>query len=149
MRFRTIEVRRDPACPVCGTRTQTTLIDYHAFCGVGPAPAAQALDDVDVDPRALAQRIASGVAPMLVDIREPWETAIARLPGAELVPMSSIVAGTAEVPRDREVILYCRSGARSGRLMEALRAQGYDRLRHLRGGIEAWRVDVDPSVPRY
>jgi adenylyltransferase/sulfurtransferase len=147
MRFRTIEVRRDPACPVCGTRTQTTLIDYDAFCGLGAAQGDDALD-TEVEPRALAQRIAEGSAPLLIDIREPWETAVAQLPGAELIPMSTLAAGTAEIPRDREVILYCRSGARSGRVLDALREQGYDRVRHLRGGIEAWRTDVDPSVPR-
>ena len=147
MRFRTIEVRRDPECPVCGTRTQTTLIDYDAFCGVTAASANDSLE-TDVEPRVLAQRIAAGTAPLLIDIREPWETAVFQLPGAKLVPMSTLAAGTAEIPRDREVILYCRSGARSGRALEALRGQGYDRLRHLRGGIEAWRTDVDPSVPR-
>ena len=150
MRFRTIEVRRDPACPVCGTRTQTGLIDYDAFCGLGTAARGTVDDhDVDVEPRALAQRIASGTPPLLVDIRESWETAISQLPGASFIPMSEIEAGAAELPRDREVVLYCRSGARSGRMVEALRARGYDRLRHLRGGIEAWRVEVDPSVPRY
>lgn len=146
MRFRTIEVRKDPECPVCGTRTQTTLIDYQAFCGL-EAPTSSGELTVDVEPRALAQQIASGSAPLLVDIREPWETAIAQLPGAMLLPMSSLTPG--QIPRDREVILYCHSGARSGRVVEALRAQGYNRLRNLRGGIEAWRVEVDPTVPRY
>lgn len=150
MRFRTIEVRRDPECPVCGVRTQTELIDYEAFCGLRPASGTpMRADEIDVEPRALAQRMASGTAPLLVDIRESWETAISQLPGATFIPMGDIAAGTAELPRDREVVLYCRSGARSGRLMEALRARGYDRLRHLRGGIEAWRTEVDPSIPRY
>lgn len=148
MRFRTIEVRRDPECPVCATRTQTTLIDYHAFCGVGSTPG-ETDAGVDVEPRALAHRLAGGSAPLLIDIREPWETAIVRLPGAELIPMSELMRGEAELPRDREVILYCRSGARTGRVIEALRAQGYNRLKHLRGGLEAWRAEVDPSIPKY
>jgi rhodanese-related sulfurtransferase len=147
MRFRTIEVRRDPNCPLCGTREQRKLVDYEAFCGVSPRDASA--PDLEVEPRALAQRIASGNSPVLIDIRESWEYQIARLPGAELRPGSMMDLNNPGIPRDRDVILYCHSGMRSHRWMTAMRARGFDRVSHLRGGIDAWSTDVDPSVPRY
>jgi adenylyltransferase/sulfurtransferase len=151
MRFRTIEVRRDPLCPVCGTREQTTLIDYEAFCGLRQANGAHADGEpsIEIEPRALAQRLAVGAAPVLVDVREPWEAAIAQLPNARLVPMTALAADVTAIPRDADVVLYCHHGARSGYAAEALRARGFHRLRHLRGGIDAWSLEVDPSVPRY
>jgi molybdopterin/thiamine biosynthesis adenylyltransferase/rhodanese-related sulfurtransferase len=148
MRFRTIEVRRDPQCPLCGTHEQTSLIDYEAFCGLRPGAAEPTRVD-EIEPRALAQRIASGNAPVLVDIREPWEYEIARLPGAQLVPGSVLAGGGAELPRDKEVVLYCHSGRRSAYWLNELRARGFERISHLRGGIDAWSTEVDPSVPRY
>ena len=148
MRFRTIEVRRDPQCPLCGTHEQTSLIDYEAFCGLSPS-TVDANNADDIAPRALAQRIASGSGPMLVDIREPWEFEFNRLPGARLIPGSTLSAGQVELPRDRDVVLYCHSGRRSAHWLNVLRSQGFERISHLRGGIDAWSVDVDPSVPRY
>jgi rhodanese-related sulfurtransferase len=148
MRFRTIEVRRDPACPLCGTREQTSLIDYDAFCGLRPESAAEVLP-LEIEPRALAARLSAGAPPRLIDVREAWEFAIAALPGAELVPGSVLARGAAAIPRDREIVLYCHSGMRSAHWLNALRAQGYERISHLRGGIDAWSTQVDPSVPRY
>ena len=147
MRFRTIEVRRDPACPLCGTREQRTLIDYDAFCGT-KAPTAE-LPGTEIDARALARRIAAGESPLLVDVREEWEYQIARLPGAELHPGSTLDLDAPVIPRDRDVVLYCHSGMRSHFWMTAMRERGYDRVAHLRGGIDAWSREVDPSVPRY
>ena len=147
MRFRTIEVRRDPACPLCGTREQRTLVDYDAFCGIPPASPRS--DETEVDARTLAHRIAGGTAPLLVDVREPWEYDIAHLPGAELHPGSTLDLDSQKIPRDRDVVLYCHSGMRSHYWMSALRARGFERVAHLRGGIDAWSREVDPSVPRY
>jgi adenylyltransferase/sulfurtransferase len=148
MRFRTIEIRRDPACPLCGTREQTTLIDYEAFCGVRvAAPAAS--PSQDMEPRALAQLIASGAPMLLIDVREPWEFALARLPDARLVPGSSMPGAASELPRDQDIVLYCHSGMRSAHWLAALRSMGFTRITHLRGGIDAWSTAVDPSVPRY
>lgn len=147
MRFRTIEVRRDPTCTLCGTREQRTLIDYEAFCGI-PSVAGTSIDQ-EIEPRALAQRIAEGTAPLLVDVREDWEYKIARLPGAELHPGSTFDLEAPDIPRDRDVVLYCHSGMRSHFWMSAMRDRGFDRVSHLRGGIDAWSKEVDPSVPRY
>jgi adenylyltransferase/sulfurtransferase len=147
MRFRTIEVRRDPTCPVCGTRTQTTLIDYEAFCGV--AASEEGADVFEIEPRALAQRLASGSPPLIIDVREPWEFAIGQLPGARLIPGSTLASADVSFLRDRPTVLYCHSGVRSAQWLHWLRSRGYNRVSHLRGGIEAWSTEVDPSVPRY
>ena len=148
MRFRTIEIRRDPQCPLCGTHEQKTLIDYDAFCGLRPSVAAG--DHAgEIEPRALARRIASGTPPLIVDVREEWEYEIARLPGARLVPGSRLSEGNVDIPRDRDVVLYCHSGVRSAHWLNVLRAQGFERMTHLRGGIDAWSTEVDPSVTRY
>jgi sulfur-carrier protein adenylyltransferase/sulfurtransferase len=147
MRFRTIEVRRDPACPLCGTREQRSLIDYEAFCGItSPAGVSH---DAEIDARVLAQRLAADSPPLLVDVREAWEYQIASLPGAELHPGSTLDLEAPAIPRDRDVVLYCHSGQRSHYWMMVMRERGYDRVAHLRGGIDAWSREVDPSVPRY
>lgn len=148
MRFRTIEVRRDPQCPVCGTREQTSLIDYDAFCGLAPA-AASGADAAEIEPRALAQRIASGARALIIDVREPWEFEIAHIPGAQLLPGSTLASADVGFLRDRAVVLYCHTGVRSAQWMNWLRSRGFNRISHLRGGIEAWSTEVDPSVPRY
>jgi adenylyltransferase/sulfurtransferase len=148
MRFRTIEVRRDPQCPVCGTREQTALIDYDAFCGLTP-PTNDRTDVIEIEPRALAQRLASGTAPLLIDVREAWEFEIARLPGAHLLPGSTLASADVSFLRDRAAVLYCHSGVRSAQWLHWLRSRGFDRVSHLRGGIEAWSTEVDPTVPRY
>ena len=147
MRFRTIEVRKDPACPLCGTREQRALIDYEAFCGLPSARNMQ--NELEIDPRALALRVASAAPPLLIDIREDWEDQIARLPGAELHPGSTLDLEDPLIPRDRDVVLYCHTGRRSLYVLNAMRERGYDRVTHLRGGIDAWSTQVDPSVPRY
>lgn len=147
MRFRSIEIHRDPMCPVCGTHEQTSLIDYEAFCGVSahaPGPS-----DLETEPRALAQRLAAGAPVALIDVREQWEYDLARLPGARLVAGDVLAHPERGVPRDRDVVLYCHHGVRSEYWAAALRARGFDRVWHLRGGIDAWSNEVDPTVPRY
>jgi adenylyltransferase/sulfurtransferase len=149
MRFRTIEVRRDPRCPLCGTREQRTLIDYEAFCGIAPRAASGPESSHEIEPRALAQRLAAGSPPVLIDVREPWEHEVAHLPGSRLMPGRMLAMADPDVPRDAEFVLYCHSGQRSNYWMNELRARGFSRVAHLRGGIDAWSVEVDPSVPRY
>ena len=148
MRFRTIEVRPDPTCPVCGTREQTTLIDYEAFCGLRPEPLRDG-GIPELEPRALAQRLAHGDVPYVLDVREEWEHEIAHLAEATLVPLGEVMHAPPALPMDRDIVVYCHHGVRSRQAAHRLQAAGYTRLFNLRGGIDAWSTDVDPMVARY
>jgi molybdopterin/thiamine biosynthesis adenylyltransferase/rhodanese-related sulfurtransferase len=148
IRLRTIAVARDPRCPVCGTAEQTELIDYDAFCGLKPN-GRQTTRVPEIEARALAQRLASGAAVLLVDVREPWEYDIARLPNARLMPGSELSEGDIDLPTDQDIVVYCHHGSRSEYWVAKLMERGYERVAHLRGGTDAWSTEVDPSVPRY
>lgn len=148
MEFRQVRVRRDPRCPACGTREIRALQDYEAFCGVRPAPAGEAAV-AELTPRALAARLAAGDPLDLVDVREPVEWAIARLPGARLSPLSAFEAAVPTFPRDRDVVLYCKAGLRSAKAARMLLAAGYTRVWSMSGGILRWADEVDPAMPRY
>jgi len=153
MRFRTVDVARDPECPACGTREITTLIDYDVFCGVGPEARADdpSPDDRDdeITPRALAERMSAGVSPDLLDVREPYEWSIARLPDARLVPLDALPEAVQTLDRDAELVVYCHHGMRSAAAVAWLRERGFARARNLTGGIDRWSREVDPSTRRY
>jgi adenylyltransferase/sulfurtransferase len=154
MSFRTIALRRDPSCPACGTREIRELVDYDAFCGVAPAPAAAAPEDAadphaPLAPRALAARLAAGEALQLLDVREPYEHRIARVEGARLVPLRSLSDSLGTLDPGRETVVLCHHGVRSASAAAFLRQRGFRSVRNLEGGIEAWSVEVDGSVPRY
>jgi adenylyltransferase/sulfurtransferase len=159
MHFRTIDVARDPACPACGTREITSLVDYDAFCGVaeGARSASDGTEHADpadaevdaVTPRALATRLAAGATPVLLDVREPHEWRIARLPGARLVPLDTLADAAHTLDPQVELVVYCHLGIRSAAAVSWLREQGFARARNLTGGIDRWSREVDPSMPRY
>ncbi len=158
MRFHTIEVRPDPACPACGTREIRELQDYDVFCGVapagdrGPGTREQGMDDdgvPEIAPAELAAWLAREDAPALLDVREPYEHRIARLEGAELVPMQEVSGAAGRLDRERDVVVYCHHGIRSRAAAEYLRGQGFRRVWNLTGGIDRWSREVDPEVPRY
>ena len=156
MRFRTIDVARDPECRACGTREITKLIDYEAFCGVTRAPDTNALEPETPDgagdentPTRLAARRSAGTAPTLVDVREPYEWAIARLPEARLVPLDSLPNVVSTLDPSQEVVVYCHHGMRSAEAVAWLRERGFERARNLTGGIDRWSREVDPSTRRY
>jgi molybdopterin/thiamine biosynthesis adenylyltransferase/rhodanese-related sulfurtransferase len=153
MRFRTIDVARDPECRACGTHEITTLIDYDAFCGVRPQPSTTAwpLDTSpdEITPEALAERFAAGATPTLLDVREPYEWAIARLPEARLVPLDALPDVVHTLDPDEELIVYCHHGMRSAAAVAWLREQGFEKARNLTGGIDRWSREVDPSTRRY
>ena len=150
LKFREVRLRPDPDCPVCGTApTIRELQDYEAFCGVaGPAGAGHAGEDFDITPRELEQVLAGGANPVLLDVREPMEYRITRLPGAVLVPLGELPARLHELDPTREAIVYCHLGIRSVRAVEFLRGAGL-RARNLKGGIAAWTDEVDPTLLRY
>ncbi len=151
MRFRELRLRKDAQCPICGDApTIHELIDYDQFCGITPqhAEGADASPD-DITPLALADRLAAGERPFLLDVRNPEEWSITHLEGALLLPLPELDRRYPELPVDREIIIYCRSGARSGQAAQFLRGKGYRDVRNLIGGTLRWSDEVDPSVPKY
>ncbi|CAN5633600.1 molybdopterin-synthase adenylyltransferase MoeB [soil metagenome] len=150
MKFRTMEVRRDPECPMCGTREICELVDYDAWCGSSAAPAGADSPVVgEVTPVELSERIARGDDIELVDVREPYEWAIARLPGARHIPLGSLQEKLTTLDPARETIVYCKSGMRSAAAAAKLDDDGFGKVANLSGGISRWSADVDSSVPRY
>lgn len=151
MRFRTIQLRRDPACPACGTRELKELIDYDEFCGTSraetPEPPMSAVRALT--PHDLADRMRRGDAMEVVDVREPYEWRIARIEGARLIPLGRFGADWPSLPRDRDIVLYCHHGTRSLAAAEFLVTQGFDSVWNLTGGIDRWSAEVDPTLPRY
>jgi len=148
MRFHTVSVQRDPACPACGTREITSLIDYDEYCGTSTNTHSTTKDVVDLTPIELAQRLTDKQDFALIDVREPYEWQIGRIPGAQLIPLGNLRAAMASLDSTREVVVYCRSGVRSADAARWLRAAGFRAL-NLTGGILRWSDDVDPSVPKY
>ena len=168
--WREVELRRNPDCSVCGdSPTQTGLIDYEDFCGLGSRDpdVSEPADDSptdrsragaehgsvvgEIDPTELKDRLAGREPPLLLDVREPYEWDIASLHeyGDVRIPLGTLPARMAELPRDREIVVYCRSGARSLMAATALVNDGFRRVDNLTGGILAWADEVDPSLPRY
>ncbi len=149
--FRELTLRKDPDCPLCGRiRTITALVDYEAFCGLSPVEQANAeTREWEISARELKDRLESGESLAVIDVREPHEFEIARLPGATLIPLNTLPARLAELDISREIVLHCHHGQRSMRALEFLRQSGFRKLKNLKGGIDAWSKDVDPSVPRY
>src|SRR5580698_9999307 len=152
MRFRELKLRKNPECPVCGPNpTVTKLIDYEQFCGIVPATKEAALEQNGVPQlsvKELKQRMDAGEDIFLLDVREPYEYQIAQI-GGTLIPQNDVPNRLAEIPRDREIVVQCRSGARSQRIAEFLKQSGYTQVVNLAGGILAWSDEVDPSVQKY
>jgi len=149
MRFREVRLRKDPACVVCGpSPTVTRLIDYEDFCGLAPAGADGGAED-SITPEALKRRIDSGKPPVLLDVREPRETRIFALPGAVEIPLGALPGQANRLDPESEIVVYCKTGARSGRAADYLARSGFRRVRNLEGGIDRWIREVDPAAPRY
>ena len=148
--FRTVKVRRNPACPACGTHEITELIDYDEFCGMKPEAGSRKPEDTvpEITPLELAERLRAGDVD-LIDVREPHEWDIAHIPGARLIPLGSFPAAIPSLDRTRDIVMQCRSGARSGKAVRLLQAAGFTRVQNLAGGILRWSDDVDPQVPKY
>lgn len=152
MRFRELKLRKDPNCPVCGENpTVTELIDYEMFCGIGGPTETEVDDGVEhISPTDLKQRIDAGQNVQLIDVREPHEHDIARIPGATLVPPAQILAYKDKLDANRETVLFCRTGPRSINAIQQLQEAGFGgRMVNLKGGILAWADDVDPSLTKY
>jgi adenylyltransferase/sulfurtransferase len=149
MRFRSLNLARDPACPACGTRELTALIDYERFCGLTPEPHGMTQDLGDLTPPELAQKIQRGDDFDLLDVRENHEWDLGHIPGARHVPLATLPEVIETLDREREIVVYCKSGGRSARAKGFLERSGFGKARNLLGGILRWSDEVDPSVPRY
>jgi sulfur-carrier protein adenylyltransferase/sulfurtransferase len=155
MRFRELKLRKDPECPVCGTNpTVTTLIDYEQFCGLRPEPqAAQAtgaaVSDTEITPVELKKRLDAGDKLFILDVREPNEYQINRIPGSTLIPLGDLPRRYQELPTDVEIIAHCKMGGRSAKAQDYLKTVGITNVKNLKGGILEWVDKVDPSQPKY
>ena len=152
MRFRELKLRKNPECPVCGDNpTVTELIDYEHFCGIVPETKEEKAVKNGVPQlsvKEFKQRIDAGENLFLLDVREPYEYQIAQI-GGTLIPQNDVPQRLAEIPRDREIVVQCRSGARSQRIAEFLKQSGYSKVVNLAGGILAWSDEIDPKVQKY
>jgi rhodanese-related sulfurtransferase len=147
LQFREIQLRKDPACPVCGADpVVTALIDYEAFCGVA-APEIYAGSEISA-PELAAERDRNATL-VLLDVREPHEREIADLPNSRHIPLSALPSRLAELDGHTEIVAFCHHGTRSLRALDLLRGAGFAKVRSLRGGIDAWSREVDSSVARY
>lgn len=155
MKFRELKLRKDPNCPICGTHpTITALIDYEEFCGVGrgdesPAPKSGDKPMEEMTAQELDAKIKRGDKFTLVDVREPHEYAIARIPGSVLIPLGTVAERAKELDPDSEIVLQCKGGVRSAQALNILRLAGFKHLKNLKGGILSWSDTVDSTVPKY
>ena len=154
MTFDTIKLRKDPNCPICGERpTQTHLIDYEEFCGV-PAHDHSAYVEGGTPVRAITvdevkARLDAGDDLLILDVREPQEWRISLIDGTLRIPKGEILHHLDELPRDRDIVVHCKTGIRSAEAIRTLQGQGYTRLYNMAGGINAWARKIDPSLPTY
>jgi len=140
-RFRQLTLQKDVRCRICGPNpTVTSLIDYEEFCA-GPS---QIRDEYDA--ASLAERLQSGPALRLIDVREPYEWIAGHISGAEHIPIAELSRRVGELRPDEEIVLYCRSGTRSAKALQWLRDAGFSRVSHLRGGADAWSRLIEPAL---
>jgi molybdopterin/thiamine biosynthesis adenylyltransferase/rhodanese-related sulfurtransferase/molybdopterin converting factor small subunit len=154
MRFRELRLRKDSDCPVCGTHpTVTKLIDYEQFCGVAPhqvAAAAQPATSADaLTARELKAELDRGEVVQIIDVREPQEYQINRLPGSILIPLGELPKRYVELDPNANLVMQCKSGMRSAKAQDFLRSKGFTKVRNLTGGVLGWIDQVDPSQPKY
>jgi molybdopterin/thiamine biosynthesis adenylyltransferase/rhodanese-related sulfurtransferase/molybdopterin converting factor small subunit len=152
MRFRELKLRKDPDCPVCGTHpTVTQLIDYEQFCGIVPAKPEPATvnNATEITSVEFKQRLDRGDRLRIVDVREPNEYQINRIPGSTLIPLGDITRRYTELDPEEEIVVHCKSGGRSAKAADFLRSAGFKRVLNLKGGITDWIDKVDPTQPKY
>jgi molybdopterin/thiamine biosynthesis adenylyltransferase/rhodanese-related sulfurtransferase len=150
--FQTVKLHKNPECKVCGEHPEITgLIDYEEFCGV-PAhdhDEGSAGDEWDITASQLSSRLKDDPGLRLIDVREPHEREISNLEGSELIPLGQFAARMNELDSAEELVIFCKAGTRSTRALEILASAGFKKVKNLKGGINAWAIDVDPSLPIY
>ena len=150
--FQTVKLLKNPDCKICGNNPPVTeLIDYEEFCGI-PAhdhEEGSAGEEWDITASELSARLTAGAPIRLIDVREPHEQEISHLEGAELIPLGQFASRLSELDSAEEIILFCKAGTRSTRALEILASAGFKKVKNLKGGINAWAIKVDPSLPIY
>nr|WP_221494408.1 adenylyltransferase/sulfurtransferase MoeZ [Actinomadura coerulea] len=153
MTYRSVKVRKDPECPLCGKNpTQTDLLeDYEAFCGAVSDEAAEAVRDSTISVHDLKAMQDRDDDIFLVDVREPNEYEIVAIPGATLIPKGEFLNGSAleRLPQDKKIVLHCKSGVRSAEALAVVKNAGFGDAVHVGGGVLAWVNQIDPSLPSY
>ncbi|MDQ6718824.1 MAG: ThiF family adenylyltransferase, partial [Gemmatimonadota bacterium] len=150
MSFRTINVRKDPECPSCGTREIKELVSYDELCATNAAvPSMNGGGVTNLTPAQLSERLSRTPAVDLIDVREPSEWKLGHIPGARLVPLGQIADEIPRLDPSRETVVYCKVGGRSSHAAKQLVAAGIQNVANLSGGILAWRDEIDPTLPRY
>ena len=145
VKFRELNLRRDPQCPVCGENpTIFSPIDYEQFCGASDQGAIP-----EMSPHELKRRMDAGEPFELIDVREPFEYEIARIDGATLIPLGEITDRLDELSDEQPIVVHCHSGKRSAQAVGLLQQHGFTKVYNLEGGIDAWSDQIDPNVPKY
>jgi len=152
MSFEFVKLRKNPKCKVCGLEPEITeLIDYEAFCGVPGHDHEEGTvgGNWDISATELAERLKKGNHLRLVDVREPHEQDISHIDGAELFPLGQLAGRLSELDSAEEMVVFCKVGTRSARALDLLVSAGFRKVKNLKGGINAWAREVDPSQPIY
>jgi molybdopterin/thiamine biosynthesis adenylyltransferase/rhodanese-related sulfurtransferase len=152
MSFEFVNLRKNPNCKICGPNPEVTqLIDYEEFCGVPGHDHEEGSvgGDWDIEAVQLAEQLHQGQPIHLLDVREPHELEISRLDGADLIPLGQLAARLSELDSAEEMVVFCKAGTRSARALELLASAGFRKVKNLKGGINAWAREVDPSLPVY
>ena len=152
LRFKEFKIRKDPNCPICGDHpTIHELIDYDQFCGIpqADAEAAKELEVPTITATELKTKIDRKDPFVLVDVREPFEYEISRIPGSKLIPLGELPARLSELDSADDIVLHCKVGGRSAKALRILQEAGFRKLNNLQGGITAWSDEVDPTTPKY
>jgi adenylyltransferase/sulfurtransferase len=148
LRFRELRLRKDPACPICGDQPSIhELIDYEAFCGIGAEPVYAGPEITAEELRQDMER--KGPDLVLIDVREPHEWEIAHIEGARLIPLGQLPERLGELDGHAEIVTHCHHGARSMKALALLKGAGFNRVRSLAGGIDAWADRIEVGMPRY
>ena len=149
MKFRELKLRRDPECPMCGDHpTITKLIDYQQFCGI-PQKHEEAAPVNEISAVELKAKLDRGDKFTLIDVREPHEFQICRIPGSTLIPLGELPNRLGELDPSAAYVMLCKMGGRSAKAVDLLKQSGFKNVINMAGGITAWSDTVDPSVPKY
>jgi len=153
MNFRKVKIRKDPQCPICSENApQTTLLpDYEVFCGTLSDAAQAASSGSTISVAELKAKMDADENFYLIDVREPSEFEIVRIPNSHLIPKQGFIEGSvlANLPQDKPIILHCKSGVRSAECLAILKSAGFGDASHVSGGVLAWAKQIDTSLPVY